>query len=208
MNYIGAREGVPVPTKPYERAGRAEWVVCGCGHKGRPGAFHICIDLSGDEPELPPKPEPKKPKAMKPRSSAPRAAGSQRSGNNRCACGVVIDDASRTCKRCYQASRNVAECGTPAGYQKHRRLAKKDPANNPWPLPEADECGCRAAYARRRTRKTTMIKDRIDEVAGRYLAGESAKSIASDLGVSAGGLRKALNKHGVEMRKVGERVAA
>lgn len=58
MNYIGAREGVPVPTKPYERAGRATWVVCGCGHKGRPGGFHVCIDLSSADPEEPKQPAP------------------------------------------------------------------------------------------------------------------------------------------------------
>lgn len=58
MNYVSAREGVPVPTKPYERAGRAEWVACGCGLKHRPGAFHICIDLSEPAPVVAPKPPP------------------------------------------------------------------------------------------------------------------------------------------------------
>ena len=56
MSYVGAREGIPVPTKPYDRGARAEWVVCGCGHKGRPGAFHVCIDLA--EPEEAKQPAP------------------------------------------------------------------------------------------------------------------------------------------------------
>lgn len=52
MNYVSAREGVPVPTVPYNRAGRAEWVVCGmCPWRGRPGGFHVCIDLTTPERE-------------------------------------------------------------------------------------------------------------------------------------------------------------
>ena len=95
MNYIGAREGVPAPTKPYERAGRAEWVVCGCGHKGLPGGFHVHLEPSTEPiPEPAPKPEPK-----------PEKQGHR---TKRCNCGTLIYPQSTQCVPC-SAKRRGAE---------------------------------------------------------------------------------------------------
>jgi hypothetical protein len=107
MNYVSAREGIPVPTKPYERAGRAEWVAC-CGMRHRPGAFHIHIEPTEPEPVAAPKPKPA-PKPPKPRtqalgSSTPR--GSQRT--KLCACGTYIYPQSIQCMPC-SAKRRAAE---------------------------------------------------------------------------------------------------
>lgn len=60
MSYVGARDGIPVPTKPYERAPKATWVVCGrCPWRGRPGGFHVCVEPSETEPTAEPVPSPK-----------------------------------------------------------------------------------------------------------------------------------------------------
>lgn len=62
---VGAREGIPVPTEPSPWSRREELVRCGCGHRGRRGAFHICIDLTDPVPPPPPPPVPK-PKKVDP----------------------------------------------------------------------------------------------------------------------------------------------
>lgn len=101
MNYVSAREGVPVPTKPYERAGRAEWVACGCGLKHRPGAFHVCVDLSEPERVAPPRPKPKKASKPKPK---PRAARQ----TFWCACGTTISKGATSCRPCEGRRRKAA----------------------------------------------------------------------------------------------------
>lgn len=147
MAYVGARDGIPVPTKPYERAGRAEWVVCGCGFKGRPGGFHVCIDLSGDEPEPPPKKE----RTKKPEPDERTRRHEKRAVLTpalRCKCGKRLSSGARSqCRECFVASHPRPECGTVEGYNWHRRQAIKEPERNPWPLPKEDKCGCRAALA-------------------------------------------------------------
>ena len=50
-------------------------------------------------------------------------------------------------------------CGTNAGYYRHRYLAKKDPENNPWPLPKDDPCGCRAAHGANWRRRSDNKKE-------------------------------------------------
>lgn len=161
MNYVSAREGVPVPTKPYERAGRAEWVACKCGLKHRPGAFHICIDLSADEPIVAPKPKPEK-KAPKPKAT-PKPRAARKTG--KCACGASISREATSCRSCEGKRRKAA--GT---------------------LP----------------RYVGPIDARIKEVARRYLAGETMQQLADDLGVTSSGVRNALRRHGVPLRKPGE----
>lgn len=146
MNYIGAREGVPVPTKPYARAGKATWVVCGCGHKGRPGAFHVCIDLETPEPELPPK----KTRTKKPPPDERTRRHEKRAVLEpapRCKCGKRKDRSSKQCHECRANSYEKPECGTVEGYNWHRRQGAKNPGAHPWPLPKEDACGCRAAQA-------------------------------------------------------------
>lgn len=195
MNYIGAREGVPVPTKPYERAGRAEWVVCECGHKGRPGGFHVCIDL--DEPELvvalkPKKPAPKK-KARKPRQSVAK---------NTCACGASIPTpGARQCRACWYLALKP-ECGTPEGYQWHYRQGKRD-SSAQWPLLKADPCGCRAAWAKRRGPRYESLDPLAPQAVALYEAGKSTKQIAVELKVSAMGISRLLKRNGVTMRPPG-----
>lgn len=54
--YVGATSGIPLPTRATQATPNTGLVACGrCDLRTRPGAFHICIDLSGDEPALPPK---------------------------------------------------------------------------------------------------------------------------------------------------------
>lgn len=152
MSYVAARDGVPVPTKPYARAGRAQWVVCSCGHKGRPGAFHICIDLSGDEPV----PPPRKTLDKKPPPDERTARHEKRAvlqPTPRCACGNQKDRTSKQCQECRNNSYTKPPCGTVDGYAWHRRQARKNPESNPWPLPKEDTCGCRAAIAAQSRRR-------------------------------------------------------
>lgn len=150
MNYVSARDGIPVPTKPYERAGRAEWVVCGCGHKGRPGAFHICVDLGTDEPVAAPKK--KAAKKAKPRKRLAPV------GSRVCECGKPKDRSSKRCHECRVSSYAKPECGTVEGYNWHRRQSVKNPGAHPWPLPKADPCGCRAAQAANSKRRRLQEK--------------------------------------------------
>lgn len=111
MSYVGARDGIPVPTKPYARAGKATWVVCGCGHKGRPGGFHVCIDLSADEPVVPPKPKPE-PKPRKPRTQALNSSTPRKSQRTKlCACGALIYPQSIQCMPCSVARRSAEKRG-------------------------------------------------------------------------------------------------
>jgi hypothetical protein len=179
MNYIGATEGVPVPKVPYARAGKATWVVCGCGHKGRPGAFHICVDLSEPEPKPKPvpvaRPKPKKrsrvaeeskPKRVK--APAPLCADD---------CGAEVSKAGVQCRRCYNASRSAAR-------------------------PARVKVG--AGTGGGRGNKGGTVRDRLDEVARRYLAGESIRSLADDLDVTPNGIRLGLKRHGVAIRSAAE----
>jgi uncharacterized protein (DUF433 family) len=147
-----------------------------------------------------PKPKPA------PNKVAPRPQRrTQTASSNHCACGASIGPKSVQCKRCFDLSRVTSTCGTVSGYERHRRLAQRDPANNPWPLPASDECGCVAAHlAQRGNSNFGAIKARLAEATERYLAGETIRDLAEEFGVSRGGLRASLRESGVTMRKAGE----
>lgn len=193
MNYVSAREGVPVPTKPYERAGRAEWVAC-CGMRHRPGAFHVHLEPTEPEPVIAPKPKaaPKKRARKSPRPVV----------KNTCTCGASIPTAgANQCRPCWYLSLKP-ECGTPEGYQWHYRQAKKDPSAQ-WPLPEGDPCGCRTAWRKRQGPQYGSLDPLAPQAIALYEAGKSTKQIAAELKVSAMGISRLLKRNGVTMRPAG-----
>lgn len=196
--HVGGRDGVPLPKVAAAPTGFVGWTICHCGLKHRPGVYHLCIDLETPEPIAPPKPKPSR-KAKKPQKS-PSVVSS-----NRCACGAPIGPRSRRCAPCFDLSRVTAKCGTVSGYERHRRLAQRDPANNPWPLPDSNACGCLAAHLAKRGRTNYgAIKARLEEATERYEAGETIRTLAEDFGVSIGGLRSALKESGVKIRPAAE----
>lgn len=64
-HYVSGRDPVPLPTAGQHIAPRDPLVLCRCKLRFKPGAFHICLDLTTPEPPpRPPKPKPQaKPKA-------------------------------------------------------------------------------------------------------------------------------------------------
>jgi len=148
-SYVAATSGIPLPpVVAPQGTPTVGLVTCArCTLRTRPGAFHICLDLTGDEPALPVKAKlGKKPeddertRRHEVRAVLPKAP--------RCACGKKLTGKSRQCRACFNASYVKPECGTIEGYNWHRREARKNPGpGNPWPLPKADPCGCREARA-------------------------------------------------------------
>lgn len=65
-HYVSGRDPVPLPTAAQHITPHDPLVLCRCKLRLKPGAFHICLDLSTPEPPppRPPKPKPQpKPKA-------------------------------------------------------------------------------------------------------------------------------------------------
>lgn len=147
--YVGAQDPIPLPPRTAQATPTVGLVTCArCPLRIRPGAFHICLEPSDDAPALPPKPmvDKKPPPDERTRRHEVRAVLPKK---RRCECGKPVTKAGVTqCRACYIDSHPKPECGTIAGYDWHRRQARKNPGPaNPWPLPKADPCGCRAARA-------------------------------------------------------------
>lgn len=62
-HYVSGRNHVPLPTTAQPIAPRDPLVECHCKHRGRLGAFHICITLDTPEPAPIKKPVMKRKKA-------------------------------------------------------------------------------------------------------------------------------------------------
>lgn len=160
-HYVAATSGVPLPTRPRKNAKKVApgLVTCvRCELRTRPGAFHVCIDLTEPEPVIAkPEPKPKK-KAPKPRVVRPTPT---------CACGKEISKDAKSCRSCEGKRR-------------------------------------RAAGATMPTPRLRPIEARLDEIVRRYVAGENTSQIATDIGVTPGGIRRALRREGVAMRSRAE----
>lgn len=185
-----------MPKVPYSRAGLATWVVCTCGHKGRPGAFHVHLEpVAEPTPDPAPKPSPKPKKKRTRKGPKPVSRGA-------CACGAPLSRANaRQCRACWSLALKP-ECGTPEGYQWHYRQAKKDPSAQ-WPLPKADPCGCRTAWGKRRGPRYESLDPLASQAVALYEAGKSMRQVAEELGVSAMGISRLLKRNGVTMRPPG-----
>lgn len=102
-HHVGGQESVPLPSGNQKIAPRVPDVVCHCSHRGRAGAFHICIVPPVPEPTPPPKPAPpraKRPAAKRtptPAGEATKDAGSRRKGR----APILTDEQSAEAARMY-----------------------------------------------------------------------------------------------------------
>lgn len=98
-HHVGGRDSVPLPMSHQHIAPRLPDVACACGHRGRPGAFHLCIDLGTPEPVIAPRP---KKKAAQPKSRAKRSAGARppRKPRDCMDCGAPISKMATRCATC------------------------------------------------------------------------------------------------------------
>lgn len=93
-HHVGGLESVPLPSANQKIAPRVSDVVCHCSHRGRPGAFHICVVPAAPEPTPLPKPAPK------PRPAPKKAAGSA-SGKRRGRPLILTDEKMVEAARMY-----------------------------------------------------------------------------------------------------------
>lgn len=190
-----ATRGVPLPAEPAKIGRRAELVECGCGHRGRPGAFHICIDLSTPEPKPAPIERPKQkakttPKVQPrpaPASSTPKPKPAPKPKPERTprppvpkplcvsGCGSEVAHPGNRCRPCYDDSR------TPAPKVLVGRGAGGGIGN-----------------------KGGTVVARLDEVIRRYQEGESTKSLAADLDVTQSAIVQTLKRNGIKPRSAAE----
>lgn len=220
---VGGTTSVPLPPAPAKIGRRVQLVECKCGHRGRPGAFHICIDLSTPEPKAKPAPRPKReaqPRVK--RAALPKPKREPKPTVEReaalCAneCGATVYKAGNSCRACSAAART-----------------KPKPVREPRPEREVpvcrNECGrtvakagtqCRPCYHASiaaapkahvgrgqgggRGNKGGTVNARIDEIIERYAAGESIKALAADVGVTTNGIRLGLKRRGVTLRSSAE----
>lgn len=176
--HVGGIEGVPVPKVAAAPTGFIGWTVCHCGLKHRPGAYHLCIDLGTPEPKpvVVAKPKPKKKRTRVAGEPKPKRA---KAPAPLCVddCGAEASKAGVQCRRCYNASRAA-----------NRRPRVK----------------VGAGTGGGRGNKGGTVRDRLPELAERYLAGESIPSLAAELDVTPNGIRLGLKRYGVTIRSSGE----
>ncbi|HEY9354493.1 MAG TPA: hypothetical protein VIP28_14620 [Nocardioides sp.] len=143
-SYVGATSGIPLPAAAPMGTPGVGLVSCArCDLRTRPGAFHICLEPVAprmEKPQVGKKPPPDERTARhEKRAVLPKA--------RRCKCGKKLSSRVKQCRACHNATFEKPACGTIEGYNWHRRQAAKNPTDQPWPLPKADPCGCRAARA-------------------------------------------------------------
>lgn len=178
---VGGRESVPLPATPAKIGRRPELVECRCKLRLRPGAFHICLDLSTPEPPPPPvKPKPK-PRAKPANTAAPKG----KRGRPR------VEREAPTCRN--GCGRTVSLPGNqcrPCAYEAQRTAVPKERVG--------------AGVGGGIGNNGGKVNARIEEIKKRYLAGESVSSLAADVGVTPGGIRIGLKRHGVTLRTSAE----
>lgn len=269
--FVGGREPVPLPAEPAKIGRRVQLVDCGRGHRIRPGAFHICLDLATPEP---PPPVVKKPKPKPEREPRPRARRDtqprRKPGRPRIErevpicrneCGRTVSVPGNQCRPCSNAARAAARpkrepkprdrredalCAAGCGEKVYKAgnrcrtcsaAARVKPKPPPKPRVKKDQPTCRndgcdrpvakdgnrcrpcyvattaAAQKRERVGRGLgggrhnhggKVNARIDEIMERYLAGESTKALAADVGVTPNGIRFALKRRGVKIRSQAE----
>jgi uncharacterized protein (DUF433 family) len=227
-NSVGGREGVPLPTTAPAPIGHRGWTVCKCGLRKRPTAFHICIDLSADEPQVQPKPAPKKRATPKPQKTpAPKPRAARKTG--KCACGADISKSATSCRPC-EAARRKAAGYAPKPYV-GRVGARIDEAVRRYNAGEstqqiADDFGAtpsgvrlalrRAGVAMRTTAeirrgtegKRALSEEQAAEAARLYLSGLSSDAVAKHFGISQHAVLNTLRRLEVPMRRRGSKGVA
>lgn len=175
---VGGREGVPLPAVPAKIGRRPELVDCGRGHRIRPGAFHICLDLATPEPPPPPvqKPKPKPRPTPKPQAKRGRPRVERETPTCRNGCGRTVSLPGNRCRPCADESRRTAVPKVRVG----------------------------AGFGGGIGNNGGKVNAHIDEIKERYLAGEPVASIAADIGVTGSGIRIGLKRHGVTLRPAAE----
>lgn len=223
--YVGGTGpiGLPEPKRRKHRASKSRHVCATCALPlVRPGAFHICLDLT--------KPEPVVVKVkVKKATTKPRRTEVAKTAS-RCACGADISRGAKTCHRCLGLSRRaltdaqVAEiveaytAGASAVSLAHRygthdttiakmlrlqgvqirtrnkRATKLCACGSPVSR-EASKCVPCMALSRRK-----LTTEQEVEIAAAYIAGETALDLGKKYGASATAITEALGRQGVPTR--------
>lgn len=198
---VGAREGVPVPTKPYAKAPRPAWVDCKCGLRHRPGAFHICIDLGADEPVVVPKPKPAPKKATvkrKPKKEAPgKGRGSGFSGGRGNNGGKVVSRIEEVIRR-YEDGETTTSIAEDIGV--HRKSILYALRTRGVPIRPASS----GQVGQARPSMRALSEEQVAELVRRYGAGEGATVLGKAFGVSHSTVLSALRREGVAIQEAGQ----
>ena len=102
-HHVAGQGHVPLPAQNQPITPRERLVVCPCGHRGRPGTFHICIDLSAPGPVVIVKSKPaakKDARRPKTKSERPASARPPRKPRDCVDCGVPISKVATRCLLC------------------------------------------------------------------------------------------------------------
>lgn len=197
MAYVGARDGIPVPTKPYERAGRAEWVVC-CGLRHRPGSFHLhlepTVESVVDAPAPEPKPKPATQKRQPKKSSSKRQGYGGGPGNNS---GKVVSRIEEVIRR-YEAGETTTAIAADIGV--HRKSVVYALKTRGVPIRPASF----SQIGQERPGMRTLSAEQVAEAVRRYSAGEGATVLGKAFGVSPGTVLSALRREGVAIQAAGQ----
>lgn len=205
MGYIGAREGVPVPTVPYARAGRSEWVICpqhGCSWRGRPGGFHVCADLTKTVPvpveqiKAPtPKSEPRRGPG-RPRKAAQPKPGQGVGGGVGNISGKVTARIEEVIRR-YEDGEGTASLAVDVGVRPEaiRRALKR---RGIVLRPAGDE-----QRGKPRSERRALTDEQTAEMIQRYQAGETMVDLGRAFTINPNTVSKILQREGVQPRPKG-----
>jgi len=225
-HHVAGREPIPLPTQNQPITPRERLVVCPCGHRGRLGTFHICIDLSAPEPVViaPPKPAPKKVTRSKPGTKSERPANTRppRKPRDCVDCGAPISKVATRCLLCAGKLRGATPRASTGPIVSRIEEVKRRYLAGERVQDLADDLGVGASGIRAALRRSGvtlrsqsesqrgrrgrrgLTDEQANEVVRMYVEDRmTMDAIGEHFGIGQHGIRNTLQRLGVERRRRG-----